>query len=137
MVKELSLAAVRTEAATKPLTPSDPGAVYDAVARRVEWLGAVLDQARSAANGAGPFGIFGTSVAAMWLYGELESAVDFFVDEDPGRIGSLHGRPVLTPERIPNGATVYLTLIPQVAKAVATRIGRPDVRLEVPPAFAD
>jgi 2-polyprenyl-3-methyl-5-hydroxy-6-metoxy-1,4-benzoquinol methylase len=137
MVKELSLAAIRAEAGTRPVPPSEPGAVYDAVVRRVAWLGAVLDQARNAAGGTGPFGIFGTSVAAMWLYGELESAVDFFVDEDPGRIGTLHGRPVLAPDRIPNGATVYLTLIPHVAQAVATRIGRSDVRLEVPPVFAD
>jgi hypothetical protein len=95
----------------------------------------VVDQACNAADRSGPFGIFGTSVAAMWLYGELQSKVDFFVDEDPGRIGTLHGRPVLTPDRIPQGATVYLTLIPAVAGPVAKRIARPDLHLEVPPAF--
>jgi hypothetical protein len=57
------------------------------------------------------------------------------VDEDPGRIGTLHDRPVLTPDRIPQGATVYLTLIPSVASAVAKRIGRADLQLEIPRAF--
>ena len=134
MVKELSLVAVQgnSDMAVAPATAS---AARDSLARYVAWLDAVLNQARNAAQGATSFGIFGTSIAAMWLYGETERAVEFFVDEDPSRIGTLHDRPVLTPNRIPNGATVYLALIPDVATAVAARIGRADIGLELPPAF--
>src|SRR5262245_9472374 len=135
MVKELSLAAVPANEAVPPAPAGDPKEIYETVARRVEWLGAVLDQARAATRRASRFGIFGTSVAAMWLYGELATEVDFFGDEDPGRIGDLHGREVVTPDRIPADATVYMTLIPAVANAVAARIRRADLELEVPPAL--
>ena len=47
-------------------------------------------------------GLFGTSIAATWLFAELEGAVGFFVDEDPQRIGkSWQGRPVYHPPQIP------------------------------------
>lgn len=135
MAKELSLVAVRSDGAAKAEPVVDIESVEDTVFRKVAWLGSVLDQARNAAGKATRFGIFGTSISAMWLYGELASQVDFFVDEDPGRIGELHGRPVVTPDRIPDQATVFLALLPGIARAVAARIGRSDINLEVPPAF--
>jgi hypothetical protein len=135
MVKELSLVAARGEPKAASPESSDPGGVHESISQRVAWLGTVLDQARKAASEGTRFGIFGSSIAAMWLYGELRDAVEFFVDEDPGRIGTLHGRPVLTPDRIPHDATVYFALIPRVANAVAARIGRTDLRLSVPPSL--
>src|SRR5215813_7538511 len=42
------------------------------VQAQVDWLRAVLNEARRVADAAGGrFGIFGTSIAAMWLFGEL------------------------------------------------------------------
>lgn len=135
MAKELSLVAVRGDGAPQLSAGGDVRAIERVMCRRVAWLGAVIDQARAAAGRASRFGIFGTSIAAMWLYGELAGKVDFFVDEDPGRIGQLHGRPVVTPDHVPDQATVFLALLPGIANAVAARIGRPGINLEVPPGF--
>jgi len=50
------------------------------------------------------FGIFGTSVAAMWLFGQLGDAVSFFVDEDTSRQGTeLYGKPVFHPKDVRQG----------------------------------
>jgi SAM-dependent methyltransferase len=135
IVKELSLIATRGEVDEISYNAPDPASVHNALTRRVMWLSAVLESARNAARTARQFGIFGTSVAAMWLFGELEPSVAFFVDEDPTRIGALHGRPVYTPDHIPQGATVYVSLIPKLAAVVSTRIRRADIRLELPPAL--
>ncbi|MGO9576770.1 MAG: hypothetical protein ACLPTQ_20875, partial [Terriglobales bacterium] len=89
---------------------------------QVAWLNAVIGDAREAARGA-RFGLFGTSIAAMWLFGQLADRVDFFVDEDPSRHNTtLCGRPVRAPEEIPGGARVYVLLIPAVARAVTARL---------------
>ena len=93
---------------------------------RREWLTAVRDQAHAIA-GRGSFGLFGTSIAATWLCGELDAAVRFFVDEDPHRIGQTHlGRPVYSPEQVPPGSAVYLALTPEVAAAVQQHAGIAD-----------
>ena len=60
----------------------------------------LLDDVRKAARRAvlekRPFGIMGSSIAACWLMLELDGKVDFFVDEDPDRIGhELTGLPIL------------------------------------------
>jgi hypothetical protein len=135
MAKELSLVAVRSDGVARAEPVVEIESVEETISRKVAWLGTVLDQARKAAGRATPFGIFGTSISAMWLYGELADKVDFFVDEDPGRIGELHGRPVVNPDRIPDQATVFVALLPGIATAVAARIGRSDINLEIPPAF--
>ncbi len=133
MAKELSLVARRGDGAAVSPAATDTASVHDPMSRRLGWLRAMLEQARNAARGATGFGIFGTSIAAMWLFGEIGDGVAFFVDEDPSRLRTLHGRPVVTPDRIPEGATVYLALLPEIAGAVAARIGRAGIRLEVPP----
>jgi SAM-dependent methyltransferase len=136
MAKELSLVAARGNVSSVPAEPSSATVVHATVIRRLEWLNKLLGDAVKAAQAASTFGIFGTSVAAMWLFGVLGDKVDFFVDEDPGRIGDLHGRPVISPDHIPKHATVYLTLIPEVAYAVAARIKRTDITLQQPPPVA-
>jgi len=72
---------------------------------------------------AGPFGIFGTSIAATWLDAQTRHGAQFFVDEDPHRLGRSHlGRPVLPPAAIPDGSTVYVALPPAIASGVADRL---------------
>jgi 2-polyprenyl-3-methyl-5-hydroxy-6-metoxy-1,4-benzoquinol methylase len=115
--KEITVIARAAEAVPLPQAP-DPATVLAFVAKSVEWLTGVRDQAREA-SAAGNFGLFGTSIAATWLLGELQTAVSFFVDEDTGRIGKQHqGRPILSPAQIPAGSQVYLALTPEVAQAI-------------------
>ncbi len=133
VVKELS---VVVEPGVAAWPPPSPGT---APRRRVEgqlgWLQAVINGARVAAT-TRPFGLFGTSVAAMWLFGEVGDRVEFFADEDPSRRDrQLLGRPVLHPDDVPAGATVYIPLIPSVARAVAARASGSGIKFRLPPPF--
>ena len=93
----------------------------------------MLDSARSAAKD-NPIGLFGSSVAATWLAAGLGNSVAFFVDEDPGRAGRNHmGRPILRPNEVPAGSTIYLAFLRKVADAIATRLANLPVRWAAPP----
>ncbi len=118
--KELTLLGQRgTPAAGEPTDPADGHAV---ARRTLAWLTGILETARAAAV-CRPFGIFGSSIAGMWLYGDLADRVDFFVDEDATRIGrTIEERPILAPKDIPESATVFLPLAPQVCENVISRL---------------
>ncbi|NCU81307.1 MAG: class I SAM-dependent methyltransferase [Acidimicrobiia bacterium] len=106
----------------------------DWVARSIEWINLVRDNARSV-SARDSFGIFGTSINALWLFGELELDVDFFVDEDSSRQGKkLFGRPVISPSMIVKDSTVYLPFIPNLATKIAKRLESGNVFWAIPPA---
>jgi hypothetical protein len=70
----------------------------------------------------------------MWLYGALRGKVSFFVDEDPSRIGnSFEGVPILAPSQAPPGSTVFVPLLPDVARRVASRHAGSKVAYLEPP----
>ena len=97
------------------------------------WLCETLDTARAAARN-GRFGVFGTSIAANWLFAEIEDAIEFFVDEDPTRVGTrLHGRPVLHPKEVPADAHVFLCLTPALASRIARRLPATGAVYHLPP----
>jgi SAM-dependent methyltransferase len=119
--KEISLLVAAAPHPPEP-APGDPAQAIAHAERDVGWLSRMLEHARATAR-AGNFGIFGTSVAATWLAGDLGQAVEFFVDEDPARQGRRHlGRPILAPGQVPAGASVYLAFVAQVASAIAQRL---------------
>lgn len=69
------------------------------------------------------YGIFGTSIAGVWLYSELCGGASYFVDEDPARIGKkLFGAPVLSPEDTPRGSVVLLPMRAEVSGGIARRL---------------
>lgn len=101
----------------------------------VRWLEETRERASLAAS-KGNFGLFGTSIAAMWLFGELEDAVSFFVDEDPSRVGrSMMGRKIYHPSEAPAGSHVFIALTTMLAELVLKRVERPDVNFYLPPAL--
>ena len=107
----------------------------DLAGSTVRWLGELLELARQLAK-SDPFGIFGTSISGMWLFGELGDKVSFFVDEDPKRIGRTHaGRPVLRPADVPPSATVFIPLAPAIASRVAGRCVDAPARFVPSPPF--
>jgi SAM-dependent methyltransferase len=118
---------------TGPITPSrDAFAVGQAVA----WLRAVAQAAR-ACTGAGRFGLFGTSIAATWLAGELDNRIDFFVDEDPSRVGkSFLGRPIQHPNQVAVAGHIFVGLPRPLAESICHRLERPEVTYHLPPALA-
>ena len=92
--------------------------------------GRLRDRARALRAGHASFGILGSATAAAWLAGELDLAVDFFVDEDPGRVGhELFGRPIVALAQVPAGACVALPMAAEAAEAVRARANRNDLRL--------
>jgi len=99
----------------------------------LSWLQSVMDRARALSD-QGKFGIFGTSISGMWLYGALGGRVDFFVDEDPSRIGRHYdGKPIFSPQDAPVGATVYVPLTPTVSNKVVARLDGLSARFVAPP----
>ncbi len=86
-----------------------------ALERSVQHLRAVLTTARARLV-QGALGVFGTSIGAAWLFGSLEGQVQFFVDEDPSRVGrDFLGRPVYAPSALPQGSQVLIALAPVLA----------------------
>jgi hypothetical protein len=78
--------------------------------------------ARDCARENRPFGIMGSSIAACWTMLELESKVDFFVDEDLNRVGhQLAGLPILSPAQAPAGSLVFIPMSVAVAENIMNR----------------
>lgn len=124
VAKELTVVAVRAsdDLSTSPMRSR--GAELEEVNGGVEWLGSVVRASSELARGSG-FGIFGTSIAATWLFSELEGRCEFFVDEDPNRAHrDFMGRPVYPPRSAPAGGRVFMTLPPILAGQVKSRLDR-------------
>jgi len=117
--KENTLLGRRDSPLEKRIDP-EPGIL---IARRtVQWLVDVVAQVGDLAK-SGPIAIFGTSVAAMALYGAFRDKVSFFVDEDPSRIGkSYDGKPVVSPVAAKRGVPLIMALPPSRAEKVAERL---------------
>lgn len=106
----------------------------------VVWLKTLLTEAhlcaKQAKNKGHQFGIFGTSISGMWLYGALRHEVDFFVDEDVSRQGcNWEGRIIYSPDNIQFNASVYVPLVPIVATEVARRLNGRSVFYMASPEF--
>lgn len=138
IAKELSCVADVAEG------PSDLAAEVDPEDFRLplvamDWIETFRKTARDAAADAkvrgSAFGILGTAIVGVWLAAELEGLVQFFVDEDPARVGkSLEGIPVVAPGAIPAHATVFMGVSAIIAESIAHRIRREDILVVPPPA---
>jgi 2-polyprenyl-3-methyl-5-hydroxy-6-metoxy-1,4-benzoquinol methylase len=135
--KEISLLAAAGYASVTTPVADDAPLVMARVQSDVAWLGNMLEHARGTVEqvGHGQFGVFGTSVAATWLASGLGEVIDFYVDEDPARLGRTHlGRPIVTPDQVPAGATVYLAFIGGVSTQIARRLRHLPIVFAGPPA---
>jgi SAM-dependent methyltransferase len=135
VVKELSVLAQRGPC---ELSAGNDGNDGTDVTVGVDWLVSTRDVARRVARQAArPIGVFGTSIAGTWLAVELGDAVALFVDEDAARVGQAHmGRPILSPRQVEPGTDVFIALPTPLARAVASRVGRDDVRYHLPTPLA-
>lgn len=133
--KELSMLARRAARKSEMAAPGDGARVLETMISNVRWLAGLIAKAQKAAAECAAFGIFGTSIAGTWLASVLADKVAFFVDEDPNRIGrEFMGKPIVGPDAIPAGASVYLALAPVLAKAIGQRLAAAnrDVRYVLP-----
>lgn len=133
--KEVSLLAIRAADEAVPMAPppTDGRDAHARITASVDWLESLISSARATANRSGSFGIFGTSIAGTWLATALGDSVRFFVDEDPHRIGRTYmGKPVLAPQGVAPGSTVFLALAPTLAQAIGKRLSQYSLELVVP-----
>jgi SAM-dependent methyltransferase len=118
--KELSVVA----RALPPLAARTRPTSESHLSSAIHWLDAVRREAADLARHSPSFGIFGTSIAATWLFSELDGKTGFFVDEDPNRVGGTHlGLPIYRESEVPPGSDVYVALPPEISAAVAARLG--------------
>jgi trans-aconitate methyltransferase len=128
-----------TVIATPDLTASDDSKTSTAPLQEMEnaasWMKALSLLARKAAA-EGPVAVFGTSIAATWLAGEINQEISFFIDEDKARIGRTHlDRPVLAPSEAPRDVPVVLALSPALSATVSDRLRHLGLKWIVPPEF--
>lgn len=132
--KELTLLARKEDGAraTDVAHARAPSPAGHPVAAGLRWLSGIAAAARQLAAHES-FGLFGTSIAAAWLFGELQGAVRFFVDEDANRVGkTCLDRPVYHPSQIPPGSQVFMPLSAALAESIRRRIARDDVTFHLP-----
>lgn len=122
LIKENTLVA-RAGTADPKAPPPNPEEGRALLADNVQWLEDLLASARAAADDNANFGIFGTAISGMWLYGTMPDKVKFFVDEDPGKVGKMiHGLPVLAPADVPPDSAVFVPTVPAAARNICERV---------------
>jgi len=121
--KELTVVG-RVGGEVKPLVASLRREMSAIVNEQIAWLSNLADQGRKLAR-TEQVGVFGTSLGGAWLLGELDTAVSFFVDEDPAKVGKTWaGRPILQPTDVPHGSHVLIGLPDGIAANVKARLDR-------------
>ncbi len=132
--KELSIVAQNNP----PVAAESPVPDLRWISSVISWLRSVATDARALAHDSPRFGLFGTSIAAAWLFGELGNGIAFFVDEDPNRVGGDYfGLPVYHPSTVPAGSDVYVGLAPKLSYTVANRLQSSSVRYHRVPLFPE
>lgn len=97
------------------------------------WIQNLLTEARTLAHN-NNFGLFGTSISANWLFGELEDSIRFFVEEDKTRTGGLyHERPVYHPNDVPLESKVYMNLPRALSEKIIQRLDTKRASFHLPP----
>ena len=104
----------------------------------LQWLNQLLLIVNESSNNAKmrgiKFGIFGTSIAGMWIFGAMKDKVNFFVDEDTTRQGEfIEGRPILAVKDVEDESYVFLALLPEAAFNVQKRINKNKINWVMPP----
>jgi 2-polyprenyl-3-methyl-5-hydroxy-6-metoxy-1,4-benzoquinol methylase len=123
IVKEITLliSTPILDAEEKALLTKDDIKILD-FDSRVLYLIKMLDHARSYAEKKPDFGIFGTSISAMWLYGGINHKASFFADEDPSKQGAnIDGKIIIDPRHLKDGTNIYLPLNKSVSKVLSNR----------------
>ena len=121
--KELSVVARKSRAAEIAVEMPEATEAVEAAQNKIIWLRETLDLATKASEGTQKFGVFGTSIAATWLAGQLADKISFFVDEDVSRQGrEFFGKPVYAPAQVPGDSVIFVAAAPVIAKKLAARL---------------
>ena len=121
--KELSLVAANIGDGAATVDRLDYPSENEALQSAVRWLADVLVEAQGIALGSANFGLFGSAIAATWLYQGMSDRVRFFVDEDPQRAGRTHlGLPIFAPDQVPAEADVFVGVSPTISGVLLERL---------------
>ncbi|EFL50866.1 Methyltransferase type 11 [Solidesulfovibrio fructosivorans JJ]] len=99
------------------------------------WLKTQRDLVVGELAGHPPFGLYGVSGMGGWLGSLAPDKVDFFVDDNPAMNGMrLYGIEIVSPDRIPQGATIFVAFKREIAAAIHDRVqaSTPTVRYVYP-----
>ena len=98
------------------------------------WLKELRDKGINLSSSQTSLNIFGSAVASTWLSEEIENKFKFFVDEDDARIGKEHlGKKIISPEEMSEEDTLYIGLIPLIAKRISKKFEKFKFKVELPP----
>ncbi len=102
----------------------------------LEWMESFRVVAETV-SGKGRFGVFGTSIAAGWLFGATNGTVDFFVDEDSSRTGKTFlGKPIYSTQTVPDDSHVFIALPSGIAENIYSRLTGGPAEYYLPPPMA-
>ena len=106
---------------------------YEKVEASLQWLERTAEKLATIAKKPIKLGIFGTSIAATWLVAGLKRKPDFYVDEDPARIGGLfQGKTIVSPRNVQKGAHIFLAQPLALSKRIRRRIFDKDNNYHLP-----
>lgn len=125
----------------KKTTPTDYRGTESVIKRnenhllqQVQWLGNIHQAVSEIVKKTNRFGVFGTSIAGNWMYGDWRDKISFFVDEDPDKIGTQYlGVPVLSMADLESEDEVYVALPPTIAKKIQERYSAEKCKIYTPP----
>lgn len=121
--KELSLVAANGHEDVASVGRPDYFEESEALHSAVRWLADVMAEAQAIASRSAIFGLFGSAIAATWLYQGMPDRVRFFVDEDPQRTGRAHlGVPIIAPQQVPADADVFVGVSPAISGVLLERL---------------
>jgi len=130
VLKEITVLAVRRDQFPADAEPHvvKTDSLSTAVQNILNFRERAMDLRRSAEG----LAVFGTSIGGTWLCSELDNNIDFFVDEDKGRIGRKHmGKHILPLHKCPMETALCVPLARCVADSLSSRVPM----LKTPPLF--
>ena len=121
--KELSLVAKHGGEDAVAVTSLEYAAESEALQSAVRWLAGAMAEAQAISSGSANFGLFGSAIAATWLYQGMSDRIRFFVDEDPQRAGRTHfGLPIFAPDEVPAESDVFVGVSPTISGVLLERL---------------
>lgn len=136
--KEITVLARKSDngkcvATVAPVTTVD--CCYDRLIKSIAWLKEIIASASCVAN-RHTLGIFGTSIAGVWLYNEIPGQVSFFVEEDLARVDKFFmNRKVYHSSNLPDKGSVFIPLPYGIARGISDRLKIYGDRFVTPPQF--
>lgn len=104
--------------------PENTSTNFAIVNKYIDGLKKFINIVTTESKNAKSLGVFGTSIAATWVFSELfQSGIDFFVEEDPNRVGKeIFNVPIIIPEKVPPDSTLIFPFKAKVADSIFQRL---------------